>query len=156
MVKTQGFPHWVILKPAMIMENLVPPMVSNMYPSIAERGRFETAIEADTGMDWIAAKDIGAFAAAAFAEPKRFHGHEIDLAAGTVTLPGLAAKITEATGKTVSAVTLTKEEALAQPHGELGYTHETWNGNRRRTLTPVCRPHRALICLSESKKRSGS
>jgi uncharacterized protein YbjT (DUF2867 family) len=126
MVKTQGFRHWVILKPAMIMQNLVPPMVESMYPSLRERGRFETAIEADTYIDWIAAQDIGVFAAAAFADPERFHGHEIDLAAQTVTMPELAAKITEATGKPVSALTLSKEEMLAQRYGDLGYRHESW------------------------------
>ena len=70
------------------------------------RGRFETAIEADTGIDWIAAEDIGAFAATAFADPERFHGHEIDLAAECFTLPEVAAKMAKATGKPVSAVTL--------------------------------------------------
>jgi uncharacterized protein YbjT (DUF2867 family) len=111
----------------MIMENLVPPMVETMWPSLRERGQFETAVEADAGIDWISAEDIGAFAAAAFADPERFHGHEIDLAAGTFTLPEVAAKITEATGKPVSAVTLSEEEALAKPYGELGYKHESWN-----------------------------
>lgn len=127
MVKTQGFRHWVILKPAMIMENLVPPMVESMWPSLRERGQFETAIEAETGIDWIAAQDIGAFAAAAFAAPERFHGHEIDLATETFTLPEVAAKLTAATGKPVSAMTLSKEEMLTQPYGELGYKHESWN-----------------------------
>lgn len=127
MVKAQGFRHWTILKPAMIMENLVPPMVESMYPTLREHGRFETAIDADACIDWIAAKDIGAFAAAAFADPERFHGQEIDLASGTFTLPEVAAKISEATGKRVSAVTLSKEEALAKPYGELGYKHEIWN-----------------------------
>jgi uncharacterized protein YbjT (DUF2867 family) len=127
MVKAQGFRHWVILKPAMIMDNLVPPMVESMWPSLRERGRFETAVKADTGIDWIAAKDIGAFAAAAFADPARFHGHEISLATELASFPEVAAKITHATGKPVSAVTLSKEEALAQPYGELGYQHESWN-----------------------------
>ncbi|MDM9649261.1 NmrA/HSCARG family protein [Rhizobium sp. S163] len=127
MVKAAGFPYWVILKPAMIMEDLIPPMVESMWPSIRERGRFETAIEADTGIDWIAVQDVGTFAAAAFADPERFRGHEIDLATETFTLPEVAAKITKATGKQVSAVTLSKEEALAKPYGELGYRHETWN-----------------------------
>jgi uncharacterized protein YbjT (DUF2867 family) len=127
MVKTQGFRHWVILKPALIMENLVPPMVDLMYPSLAERGRFETAIEPDTRLDWIAAQDIGAFAAAAFAEPERFHGHEIDLAAASVTLPEVAAKISKVTEKTVVAVTLSKEESINKPYGELGYKSELWN-----------------------------
>ena len=127
LVKTQGFRHWVILKPAMIMEDIVPPQADIQFPTLRERGRFETAIAADTRIDWIAVDDIGAFAAAAFAEPERFHGHEIDLAAESVTLPEVAAKITKATGKPVSAITLSEEETLAKPYGELMFKHESWN-----------------------------
>lgn len=127
MVKLQGFRHWTILKPAMLMEDILPPMADDMHPSLREHGRFETAIEADTGIDWIAVEDVGAFAAAAFADPERFHGHEIDLAVGVHTMPEVAAKISEITGKPVSAVTLSKEEALKKPHGELGYRSELWN-----------------------------
>ena len=127
MVKAQGFRHWVVLKPAMIMEDIVPPQADLQFASLRERGRFETAIAASTGIDWIAAQDIGAFAAAAFMNPARFHGHEIDLAAETFTLPEVAAKIAKATGKPVSAVTLSEEEMLAKPYGELMYQHESWN-----------------------------
>ncbi len=127
MVKTQGFRHWMILKPAMIMEDIVPPQADLQFPTLRECGRFETAIEADTRIDWIAVEDIGAFAAAAFAEPERFHGHEIDLAAESATLPEVAAKITKATGKPVSAVTLSEEEALSKPYGELFFKAESWN-----------------------------
>lgn len=127
MVKTQGFRHWVILKPAMIMEDLVPPQADLQFASLRERGRFETAIEADTGIDWIAAKDIGAFAAAAFADPERFHGHEIDLAAECFTLPAVAAKMAKATGKPVSAVTFSEDERLAQGYDPMHFAHEVWN-----------------------------
>lgn len=127
LVKTQGFRHWVILKPAMIMEDIVPPQADIQFPTLRERGRFETAISADTCIDWIAVDDIGAFAAAAFAEPERFHGHEIDLAVESVTLPEVAAKITKVTGKPVSAITLSEEETLAKPYGELMFKHESWN-----------------------------
>jgi uncharacterized protein YbjT (DUF2867 family) len=127
MVKTQGFRHWVILKPAMIMEDLIPPQVDIQFPTLREHGRFETAIAADARIDWIAVDDIGAFAAAAFVEPERFHGHEIDLAAEAFTLPEVAARISKVTGKPVSAVTLSEEETLAKPHGAMLFKHESWN-----------------------------
>ncbi|MEQ1956224.1 NmrA/HSCARG family protein [Mesorhizobium sp. CN2-181] len=127
LVKALGFRHWTILKPAMIMEDIVPPQADMQFASLRERGRFETAIDAGARIDWIAAKDIGAFAAAAFADPERFHGHEIDLATETFTLPEVAAKMAKATGKTVSAVTLSKEKRLAQPWGDVGYRSEVWN-----------------------------
>lgn len=127
MVKTQGFRHWVILKPALIMEDLLPPMANVMFPSLANRGQFDTAIELDTRLDWIAAQDIGAFAAAAFADPERFHGHEIDLAAESVTLVELAAKIAKATGKAVSAVTSSEEEMLARGEHALSVRSQVWD-----------------------------
>jgi uncharacterized protein YbjT (DUF2867 family) len=111
----------------MIMEDIVPPQADLQFPTLRERGRFETAIAADTSIDWIAAEDIGAFAAAAFAEPERFHGHEIDLAAESFTLPEVAAKMTKTTGKTVLAVTLSEEEMLAKPYGAMFFQHESWN-----------------------------
>jgi uncharacterized protein YbjT (DUF2867 family) len=82
---------------------------------------------ADIRIDPIAAADIGAFAATAFAEPERFHGHEIDFAAESFTLPEVAAKLTKATGKLLSAVTLSEEETLAKPYGVLFFKHESWN-----------------------------
>jgi uncharacterized protein YbjT (DUF2867 family) len=127
MVKTQGFRYWVILKPAMIMEDIVPPQADVQFASLRQRGRFETAIAADTGIDWIAADDIGEFAAAAFADPARFHGHEIDLAVERATLPEVAAKISDATGKPVSAMTLSDDELLDRPYGSLATQSESWN-----------------------------
>jgi len=127
MVKTQGFRHWVILKPAMIMEDIVPPQADMQFASLRQRGRFETAIAADTAIDWIAADDIGSFAAAAFADPARYHGHEIDLAVERATLPEVAAKMSDVTGKPVSAMTLKDDELLDRPYGSLATQSESWN-----------------------------
>ncbi|EIV3154547.1 NmrA/HSCARG family protein [Escherichia coli] len=127
MVRKQGFPYWVILKPALIMEDIIPPMVDFMFPTLSERGVFDTAIELDTPLDWIAAKDIGAFAAAAFNDPARFNGHEIDLASQSVTIEELAAKIAEATGKPVSAVTSSEDEMLARGDHPLHVRSQVWN-----------------------------
>lgn len=127
MVKAQGFPYWVILKPAMIMENLIPPMVDFMYPSLAERGQFETAIESDTRLDWIAAQDIGAFAAAAFADPENFHGNEIDLSAECVTMAEIATKMTEATGKQVLALTFSEDELVKRGDHALMIRGHVWD-----------------------------
>lgn len=121
------FRHWVILKPALIMEDLLPPMVQFMFPSLVDRGQFDSAIELDTRLDWIAAHDIGAFAAAAIADPERFHGHEIDLAAESVSLVEIAAKLTAATGKPVSAVTSSEAEMLARGEHGLSVRSQVWD-----------------------------
>ncbi len=127
MVKAAGFRHWTVLKPSLIMENLLPPMVNYMFPTLGDRGVLESGINADTRLDWIAAKDIGAFAAAAFADPERFHGHEIDLAAECTTLPAIADKISNATGKPVSAVTFSEEDMLKQGYDPRYIESHLWD-----------------------------
>lgn len=67
------------------------------------------------------------FAAAAFADPERFHGHEIDLAAETFTLPEVAAKMARASGKPVTAITFSAEERIAQGYDPMHFAHEIWN-----------------------------
>ena len=114
MVKAQGFRHLVILKPALIMENLLPPGVGWMFPFLEESGQLDTAVLPATRLDWIASNDIGAFAAAAFADPERFHGHEIDLAAESITMDELAAKLASGVGKPVSAASYSKKELVAR------------------------------------------
>jgi uncharacterized protein YbjT (DUF2867 family) len=114
MVRAAGFPHWVILKPALLMANYLPPRVRWMWPSLEKSGRIVTAVEMDTKLDMIDPADLGRFAAAAFANPDHFHGQEIDLAAEALTPVEIAEIISQATGKTVPVVHVTAEEAKAQ------------------------------------------
>ena len=114
MVRTAGFPHWVILKPALLMTNYLPPRARWMWPSLEKSGRIVTAVEMDTKLDMIDPADLGRFAAAAFANPDHFHGQEIDLAAEALTPVEIAEIISQATGKTVPVVHVTAEEAKAQ------------------------------------------
>lgn len=113
-VSQRGLKHWVILKPANIMENFLPPKVHGMYPSLAQ-GKLETAILPETRLDMVAAADIGAFAVAAFEDPARFSGHSIDLAGESLTMDEVASKLSSGTGHEVKVQSLTEEEALA--HG---------------------------------------
>jgi uncharacterized protein YbjT (DUF2867 family) len=113
LVRTSGLPEWVILKPAYMLDNFLPPKVAFMYPSFAGRV-IETAMGPDVRLDIIAANDIGRFAAAAFIDPSRFSGEEIDLAAGNVTMPEMAQYISAATGQTVKAICLKPEKLIGK------------------------------------------
>lgn len=126
-VKAKGFKYYVILKPALIMEDILKPMVDVMFPTLALRGTFETVQLPEIRNDWIAGKDIGSFAAAAFAQPERFNGHEIDLASVSITLNELAQLLTKETGRAVKSISLTKEEALASGMHEWTISGQLWN-----------------------------
>jgi uncharacterized protein YbjT (DUF2867 family) len=112
-VKTAGFPHWVILKPAFMMDNFIPPKAAWMFPSLA-RGAINTAMTLETRLDLIAAEDVGRFAAAAFTDPQRWDCREIDLAADSLTMVEVARLISKATGRTVTANSLSPDEAIAE------------------------------------------
>ncbi|WP_294358399.1 NmrA/HSCARG family protein [uncultured Sphingomonas sp.] len=112
LVRQAGFPHWVILKPAFMMDNFIPPKVAYMFPGFA-RGAIETAMKPDTRLDLIAAADIGRFAAAALADPARFDGREIDLAAESLTMTQVAEVLSAVSGKPVVARSMKGADARA-------------------------------------------
>lgn len=111
-VKNAGFPHWVILKPAYMMDNLIAPKSHWMYPGLKPRAAIETAMAQDSRLHFIAAADVGRFAAAAFADPSRFDRQEIDLAAEALTMTEVAGIVSEAIGRPVTARHFSAEEAV--------------------------------------------
>ncbi|PLK48968.1 NmrA/HSCARG family protein [Uliginosibacterium sp. TH139] len=125
-IAERGLQSWVILKPAMIMENFLPPKVRGMYPTLAQ-GKIATAILPETRLDMIAADDIGAFAVAAFLDPARFNGHSIDLAAESLTMEEVASALSAGTGRLVLAQSLTEEEAVAQGNSPGLVSSQVWD-----------------------------
>jgi uncharacterized protein YbjT (DUF2867 family) len=91
-VRAAGFPLWTVLKPAFIMENYVAPKVSHMFPHLSE-GTILSALHPSSRLQLVAAESIGAFAQAAFSEPKRFNEQNIDLATEALTMDEVAATL---------------------------------------------------------------
>lgn len=112
LVVEADFPHWVILKPAFMMDNYIPPKATWMFPSLAERGTLDTALDPHVRLDLIAASDVGRFAAAAFEDPARFDGQQIALAAEALTMAEVAHGIGAATGRVVAAHSMSAEDAV--------------------------------------------
>lgn len=103
LVANAEFPHWVILKPAYMMDNFLPPRSGQMYPGLKLRSAIEHSMEIDTRLDLIAAADVGRFAAAAFEDPARFDRMEVDLAAQSLSMDEVAEILARVTGKEVCA-----------------------------------------------------
>lgn len=111
LVRTAGFPHWTVLKPATFMENLLG--WSHMFGDWTEHG-FVTAFARDTKLSLVAVRDIGATAAAAFADPARFTGADIELAGDLLTMTEIAETLSGVLGRTVEAPVLSGERAVAR------------------------------------------
>lgn len=81
-VRTAGIPNWTILRPATFMENFLRP--SPYFVDMAS-DRLLVAADPDVPLPFVAVNDIGTAAAAAFAQPQRFHGVELELAGDTLS-----------------------------------------------------------------------
>lgn len=115
LVANAGFEHWVILKPAYMMDNFLPPKSGYMYPGLKQRSAIEHAMNVDTRLDLIAAADVGRMAAIAFEEPARFDRMEVDLAAQSLTMDEVANILARVVGKPVTAHSL--DAASARERG---------------------------------------
>ncbi|WP_370962435.1 NmrA family NAD(P)-binding protein [Amycolatopsis sp. cg9] len=120
-VRDAGFEHWTLLKPGFFMENFRPP--SFLLPN----GRLVTTIKPGTELALVAVADIGAAAAAAFAEPARFHRVELELASELMTMTDVAAVLSRALGVELTAPDMTAEEAVAAGAPAFAVRHEWQN-----------------------------
>jgi uncharacterized protein YbjT (DUF2867 family) len=110
-VRDGGFESWTVLKPATFMENLIG--WSYMFGDWPETG-FVTVFGPGTELAWVAVQDIGTAGAAAFADPVRWHGVDLDLAGEMLTMTEVAATLTEVLGRKITAPVLTAEEAVGR------------------------------------------
>lgn len=114
-VKEAGFTYWTILKPSMIMENLLPSKSAVVFPTLAQDKLF-TPLTPETKLDWISPADIGRFASEVFLQPEKFNQKEFALVGDKLTMSEVAEMLTAVTGRRIETKTVTVEEAV-----ELGF-----------------------------------
>jgi uncharacterized protein YbjT (DUF2867 family) len=112
-VRKAHFDYYTILRPAYFMDNFRKPRCIMLFPEYATQGLIHTLVQPSTPMQLIATEDIGKFAAAAFVDPIKFNGLEIELAAEWLTFPQIAQLITQVTGKNVKSESVPTENALS-------------------------------------------
>jgi uncharacterized protein YbjT (DUF2867 family) len=123
-VREAGFDHWTLLKPGFFMENFLPP--SFLLPR-GPRGGLATTTKPGTELALVAVADIGAAAAAAFADPARFHRVELELASELATMKRVAEVLSRTFGVEITAPDMTPEEAVAAGAPAWAVRHEWQN-----------------------------
>ncbi|OLR89594.1 NmrA family NAD(P)-binding protein [Actinokineospora bangkokensis] len=101
-----------VLRPTFFMDNFAahPPAVEDGVLTV------RLALRPDTRVQLIAAADIGAVAAAAFADPGRFAGTALEIAGDELTADGIAAAFGAAAGLPARFAPLGLEQVAANPH----------------------------------------
>lgn len=124
-LRTAGFPLWTLLKPAFFMENFLPS-TALLFPRRIEGG-LVTVLKPQTRLPLVAADDIGRAAAAAIAQPDRFHAVELELASDYRTLTEIAEILSRTLGTPISAPDLTHERAVAAGMSPMGAAYDRLN-----------------------------
>jgi uncharacterized protein YbjT (DUF2867 family) len=94
------------------MVNLTKTRAPVLFPQLS-RGELVSPVWPDAKVQLIAPEDIGAFAAAAFADPERYNRETIELAGDELTMGEIAAVLAAATGNPVKSIALSPDEAIA-------------------------------------------
>ena len=107
------------------MENFLPS-VAFLFPRGVEGG-LVSVLKPATRLALVAVDDIGAAAAAAFADPERFDGVELELASERMTMTRIAEVLSRALGTELTAPDMTAEEALAAGAPAFAVRHDWQN-----------------------------
>lgn len=110
LVPTVGFESWTLIKPPTFMDH---PFFAK--ESVVD-GVLLTAIAEDSKLPLIAPDDIGIAAAAAFLDPVRFHGVELELAGDLLTMGQISEILSQVWNAPVAPRYVSRSEAV-----ELGF-----------------------------------
>lgn len=109
------------LRPAWLMHNYVEPMWRYHFKNYQTEHTLDVLYPPGTTVAYFDAADVGKFAAAAFLNPERFDGHEIELGNEQLTIEEVARSIEKSTGVKMKTKHLNGEEDL-----ELAKTYYTY------------------------------
>lgn len=109
-VREAGFPSWTVLRPSFMMDNFMQPKADVLFPQLRQ-GLIVTPIAPRSRLQLICGDDIGAFARAAFEQPARFDRKILELATDDLTIGDIAAVLSRELGRSVSARSVSPEEA---------------------------------------------
>ncbi|KKY27183.1 putative nad dependent epimerase dehydratase [Diplodia seriata] len=110
LVRAAGFAHWTILRPTVFLQDLEMPKSGWMFPGLEETGVLKAAFGPGAVLDLCDAADVGGFVAAALAEPGRFDGREIAVAAERVTPVELVERVNRVRSRKIVFENYTEEE----------------------------------------------
>ncbi|KAE9973199.1 hypothetical protein BLS_003720 [Venturia inaequalis] len=119
---TAGSMGWTILRPVAFMDNLQPGFPTKVFMAALSNNLGEKPLQ------WIATKDIGIFAAKAFANPEKYNKQAVSLAGDNLTVEGLTEAFGKATGAPVVPTYGILGSVLTTMVGEMG-TMVRWFGS---------------------------
>ena len=134
---------WTILRPVAFMDNLEPGVQSRVFLA-----SLNSTLKPGQGLQWIACRDIGVFAAKAFEKPSEYNGKAIGLAGDELTVEQTSEAFKAATGEALTPTWSILGSALKLASSELR-AMINWFGSEGYgvDIEAVKKTHPALIDL---------
>ncbi|MDR6554968.1 NmrA/HSCARG family protein [Paenibacillus qinlingensis] len=110
-IRNGAFRYWTILHPSWFMENFIPPLSSIMAPELIKGILFGTMNE-NTPLKLNSGEDTAIFARAAFENPQKYHGLDINIASDELSMKEIAQTLSRALGKNIIYETISSEETM--------------------------------------------
>lgn len=146
-VRKAGFERYTILKPALFMENLLPPKAAGMYVGL-DSGRLISRVPHDVRLAWISSETLGYAVRFSLEHPDVMNGCELELADELATLVEIAAELTKVTGLPV-----TYEHGECQAMLDMGFrpgvtNAQEWQGEVGYPAIPEMANRKGISTLS--------
>lgn len=109
-VRSSGAETWTILRPGYFMTNLIPPLVTYMFPEILTEGLFKSVYDKETKLGLLDPRDIGKVARRIFEDPKKWSGREIDIVGNAKSVEDILKVYSHVSEKEIAIEGLKDEE----------------------------------------------
>ncbi|RYP63653.1 hypothetical protein DL769_006908 [Monosporascus sp. CRB-8-3] len=108
-----GVKHWIIVRPAMFLQDFVPPISRRLFPDLESRATLRVGFKREDRINVIDASDVGLLAAAAVSRPEQYSGRVFELSLLPMTVREIADKMTVPNGLGPVAVEYVDIDELA-------------------------------------------
>jgi uncharacterized protein YbjT (DUF2867 family) len=162
-VRTAGFEAYTILRPGYLHIDYQLPNVYGNYPELPKTGTLYHAMDDSSTMPHTDASDIGRYAAAAFQDPAKFNGQEIDMIHDNLTAQEIRDVLAKVSGRNVGVQKRTPAEIEAAKAEVFGQAFQIWANlkdfkhlvtNAKKTHAELGMPLNTLeTCLEREKDK---
>lgn len=125
-IKQSKIPHWVIFKPAWMMDNFLKGKSKYTLPNLKE-GFIENNYKLDTKLDLICALDQAKFVCDAFENIEKYDKKEVDLASQSSTFTELAETIFKVFNKKIKVISTDAKELIKRGVNKVIVDSNEWH-----------------------------
>ncbi|KAM0513554.1 hypothetical protein ACHAPE_007818 [Trichoderma viride] len=133
-VRAGNFKSYTIVRPAVLHTDFMLPGVHHNFPALAERGELDHAFNDGVPIFYTDIQDVGKYVAAAFQDPAKFAGQEINMVKDLLTAEEVGAILSKVSGRDIPVKRRANVEVEELQASVFGMLFHLWAN--KKDLTP--------------------